>query len=270
MIRAVTRVSRLLCLLGVVVPPEVALSQGRLHGTIRDSTQGTPLPLVEVLVEGMNLSTRTDAQGRYSLSIPLGFHTLHFRRVGYHPLTRQLRLTNLDPQQYDLTMLSAAQRLDSIRVEAEAPPRSWPPGIESRMKDGFGQFVTDSMLRRFEHSTVSNVLQGRVRGVRFKRILGRNVAFSSRGGRASMARRGIPDCYYAIWLNGVLLWEPDELRVDPDGRLAQSELPPDLDRYSVAGLEAIEVYAAAQVPAQYGGGSAGCGVILLWARNQRR
>jgi len=230
-------------------------AQARVHGTIRDSTQGTPLPLVE----GMNLSTLTDAEGRYSLLIPLGFHTLHFRRVGYHPLTRQLRLNSPDPLQYDLTMLSQAQRLDSVQVVAPARPRSWPPGLEERQKDGFGQFVTDSTLRRFEHSTVSNMLQSRVRTVRFKRMMGRNVAFSSRGGRASIGLAGIEDCYYAIWVDGVLLWEPDE-----------GSLPPDLDRFPVANLETVEVYSGANVPAQYRGGSAGCGVILLWGRMQRR
>jgi len=247
-------------------------AQTRVHGTIRDSTQGTPLPLVEVLVEGMNLSTRTDAQGRYSLVIPLGFHTLQFRRVGYHPLTRQLRLNSQDPLQYDLTMLSQAQRLDSVQVVAAAPPRSWPPGLEDRQKEGFGQFITDSMVRRFEHSSLSNMLQSRVRTVRFKRMMGRNVAFSSRGGRASIGPRGVSDCYYAIWWNGVLLWEPDELYIDPSDPAAgmKGDLPPDLDRFQVANLETVEVYSGANVPAQYRGGSAGCGVILLWGRTQRR
>jgi hypothetical protein len=247
-------------------------AQARVHGTIRDSTQGTPLPLVEVLVEGMNISTLTDAEGRYSLLIPLGFHTLHFRRVGYHPLTRQLRLNSPDPLQYDLTMLSQAQRLDSIQVRAAAPPRTWPPGLDDRMKEGFGQFVTDSMLRRFEHSTLSNLLQSRVRTVRFKRMLGRNVAFSSRGGRASAGPRGVPDdCYYSIWLDGMQIWQPSDYYYDPSNPEAgmQGPPPPDLDQFRLAGVEAVEVYTAANVPAQYRSGTV-CGVILLWSRTQRR
>jgi len=249
-----------------------AHAQTRVHGTIRDSTQGTPLPLVEVLVEGMNLSTRTDAQGRYSLVIPLGFHTLHFRRVGYHPLTRQLRLNSQDPLQYDLTMLSQAQRLDSVQVVAPARPPSWPPGIEDRKKEGFGQFVTDSMLRRFEHSTLSNLLQSRVRTVRFKRMMGRNVAFSSRGGRASAGPGGPPqDCYYSIWLDGMQIWQTSDYYFDPSNPAAgmQGLPPPDLDRFRVANLEDVEIYSAANVPAQYRSGTV-CGVILLWSRTQRR
>jgi len=229
--------------------PTAGLAQARVHGTIRDSTQGTPLPMVEVLVEGMNLSTLTDAAGSYSLRIPLGFHTVRFRRVGYHPVTRQLRLSNPDSVQLDLAMLDQAQRLDPVEVEAPARPRTWPPGIDDRIKDGFGQFVTDSNLRRFEHSRLSNILQSQVSGVRFKRVNGRNVAFSGRGPRIQFGRA--VDCYFNIWLDGINLGT----RID-------------LDRYSVVGIEAVEVYHASQVPGQYRLESA-CGAILLWSRTQR-
>jgi len=259
----------LLTLTLLVLAPASTVAQARVHGTIRDSLQGTPLPLVEVLVEGMNLSTLTDATGSYSLRIPLGFHTLRFRRVGYHPVTRQLRLATTDSVRFDLTMLDQAQRLAPVEVEAPAPPRTWPPGLDARMKEGFGQFVTDSTLRRFEHTTLSNVLQSQVGRVRFKRLQGRNVAFSSRGGRAGISGRGrIDDCYYTIWLNGVMLWEQGKGNIDPNDPNQRTQLPPDLDRFSVVGFEAIEVYTAAQVPNQYRG-SAGCGVILLWGRTQR-
>ena len=259
----------LLALALLALVPASAAAQARVYGTVRDSTQGIPLPLVEVLVEGMNLSALTDASGRFSLSIPLGFHTIRFRRVGYHPVTRQLRLATTDSVRLDLAMLDQAQQLDSGVVVAEAPPRTWPPGFDARKKEGFGQFVTDSALRRFEHTTLSNVLQSRVGRVRFKRLLGRNVAFSSRGGGASISARGrIEDCYYSIWLDGVLIYEFTP--TDPSDPTQRIRLPPDLDRFTVVGLEAIEVYTAAQVPSQYRGGSTGCGAILLWTRTQRR
>jgi len=258
-------------LLSLLVGLVVAIplhAQARLHGTVRDSAQRTPLPLVEVLVEGMNLSTQTDAEGRYSLNVPLGFHTVHFRRVGYHPVTRQLRLANQDALRYDLAMLSQGQQLDSIRVVAPERPRTWPPGIDERMKEGFGQFVTDSTLRRFEHSRLSNVLQSRATGVRFKRRDGRSVAISGRGPRVGFGRA--IDCYFSIWLDGVLIYEPDETGINPTTGREEGSGPPDLDRFAVVGLEAVEVYSSAQVPAKYRGGSSGCGVILLWSRTQRR
>ena len=265
-------VAPLLALTLLALVPASAAAQARVHGTVRDSTQGTPLPLVEVLVAGMNLSTRTDASGRYSLSIPLGFHTLQFRRVGYHPVTRQLRLATTDSVRFDLAMIDQVQRLDSVVVVAEAPPRTWPPGLDARMKEGFGTFITDSTIRRFEHSSLSSMIQSRASGVRFRRMSGRNAAFSGRGGRPGVGEQR-QDCFLAVWLDGVLLWEPSNYYRDPSNPLKgwQGEPPPDLDRFRTITLEAIEVYTVAQSPAQYRGGLSNmCGVILLWTRTQRR
>ncbi|MDZ4675756.1 MAG: carboxypeptidase-like regulatory domain-containing protein [Gemmatimonadota bacterium] len=256
----------------LILLPTVGLTQARVQGTIRDSTHGTPLPLVEVLVEGMNLSTRTDAQGRYTLSIPLGIHTLRFRRVGYHAAARQLRLVNRDPVQLDLAMLIQAQRLDSVAVAVEAPPRTWPPGLDTRMKEGFGKFITDSTIRKFEHSSLSNMIQSRASGVRFKRMGGRSVIYSGRGGRPGIGEQR-QDCFLAVWLDGMVLWEPGNYYRDPSNPLKgwQGEPPPDLDRFRTVALEAVEVYTVAQTPAQYRGSLSNiCGVVLLWTRQQRQ
>lgn len=102
--------------------PGVVSAQARVHGVVRDSLQGTPLPLVEVVVAGVNLTTTTDSQGRYALAIEPGLHTLIFRRVGYHPASRQIRLSASDTIRLDLAMLDQAQRLDSVVVDAPAPP----------------------------------------------------------------------------------------------------------------------------------------------------
>jgi hypothetical protein len=41
----------------------------------------------------------------------------------------------------------------------------------------------------------------------------------------------------------------------------------DLREFALTGLDAVEVYrSAAEVPLEYGGANAGCGVILLWSR----
>lgn len=264
---------RTILLLGLLaLLPGFLTAQARLHGVVRDSTQGLPIPQVEVLVAGMNLSTLTDAQGRYALSIPLGFHTVTFRRVGYHPLTRQLRLATADSVRLDVRLLDQAQRLDPVEVEAAPPRRTWPPGIDDRIRDGFGTFITDSVLRKFDHSTLSNALLSRSGGIRIRREHGRNIAMASRGGRASFNERGEnPNCFLTVWVDGILFWEPDAgsgFRTGQRVRTNDRNFPPDLDRWLVTGLEAVEIYTAAQVPAQYRGGSAGCGAILIWTRKQ--
>jgi len=249
--------------------PATALAQARVHGTIRDSAQGMPLSLVEVLVEGTGLATRTDAAGRYSLNVPLGIHALVFRRVGYHPARRELRVSSPDSLRFDLVMVGQAQRLDSVQVVAPAGARSWPPGIEDRKKEGFGTFITDSLLRRFDNSSLPNALSSRAGTVRIRREQGRSVAMAARGGRATFDGGSVQNCFMAIWVDGMLIWKPDVLSGgQASGRVWQSDtsIPPDLNRWAVVGLEAIEVYTAAQVPSLYRGDGAGCGVVLLWTR----
>lgn len=253
------RVLGFAAVLGLIGPAALA-AQARVHGTVRDSADATPLALVDVLIDGIRASARTDASGRYSLDVPLGSQTIRFRRVGYHPIDRSLQLTSPDLVRLDLVLQSQAVRLDPVRVEAPAPARAWPPGMDDRIKEGFGHFITDSTLRRFEHTSMAMAIEFNVTGVRFKRVNGRNVAISARGPRMEESPRGgmrAADCYMSVWLDGLLL-------------SVTSQGPVDFDRLSVVSIEAAEVYTPAQVPAQYRGGSSGCGVILLWTRNQRR
>ena len=43
--------------------------------------------------------------------------------------------------------------------------------------------------------------------------------------------------------------------------------PPDLSKFNPLDLEAVEVYrSAAELPIEYGGTNAACGVLLLWTR----
>jgi len=91
-----------------------------------------------------------------------------------------------------------------------------------------------------------------------------------RGGVAG-EREFAQECFFQIYRDGMLVWDPGDYRPDPnDPSGFAGDPPPDLDRWSIVGFEAIEVDTAAQVPAQYRGRSAGCGVILFWSRTQRR
>ncbi len=255
----------------LALSPAEAIAQSRIHGTVLDSAQGTLLALVEVHVEGLNIVTLSNAAGQYVLSIPVGAHTLRFRKAGYHPVARPLRVVGPDPLQFDVTMQRLAQQLDSVNVVARARPRMWPPGFDERKKEGFGSFITDSMLRKLEHTTLSSAIESRDGRVRIRSELGRKMAAARRGGRATLGR-GLSGgrelvCYMAIWMDGTLIWQPDEgsggpLRPDTRNK------PPDLDTWSVTGMEAIEIYTVAQVPSQYRSIGAGCGVILLWTRGR--
>lgn len=129
------------------------------------------------------------------------------------------------------------------------------------MKEGYGRFITDSVLRRFEHTTLSVALQQRVAGVRYRRINGETHALG-RGG-----------CPMAIRLDGVLIYRPIYRR-DARGRfIVPSEgpdAPPNLERLAnVVSLEAVEVYMGSGTPSEFRAEGSACGVIVLWSRSRR-
>ena len=49
-----------------------------LNGQVRDLTEGTELPGVNILVKGTSVGTITDIEGNFSLSAPAGAETLVF------------------------------------------------------------------------------------------------------------------------------------------------------------------------------------------------
>ncbi len=57
--------------------------QWNVEGTVIDSTSSTPLPGVNVVIQGTTIGAATDADGRYSLSVPSPQDTLVFSFVGY-------------------------------------------------------------------------------------------------------------------------------------------------------------------------------------------
>jgi hypothetical protein len=72
------------------------IAQERIvSGTLRDET-GSPLPGVNILLKGTTKGTTTDAEGRYSIKVPLG-STLIFSFIGF--ATQEMRVTegNSDP-----------------------------------------------------------------------------------------------------------------------------------------------------------------------------
>lgn len=244
--------------------PTSLVAQQPLRGVVRDSATGLPVAQVEVAVDNARPSVVTGTDGRFRLDLEAGSYLLHFRRIGYAPQSRRIQLLAGTPLAMEVLLVAQAQVLDSV-VTAARPDRFWPPGMDDRMREGFGRFVTDSTLRQFDHSTLSSALLAAVPTVRFERIQGRMVAVSRRSG--AMAGGGI--CPLAIWVDGVQIWAPSVTSGwQPPMRTsnASQNLPPNLDQYQVAMMGAVEVYTAANVPSQYRSSGSACGVLLLWTK----
>lgn len=93
---------------GVIAQNKVVLS-----GTVTDK-HGTPLPQVTIAVENTTSGTYTDDNGRYSLPITPGKHTLVVSYVGYQTLKTSLNIQQ--NKKADFTLEESSVTLNSVEV----------------------------------------------------------------------------------------------------------------------------------------------------------
>jgi hypothetical protein len=199
--------------------------------------------------------TVSDDSGRFVLQAPQAGHwTLRAERLGY--ATADLGPLVLESGRF--TDLQIRLRVDAVRLDAliVATERTIAAldrvGFYDRLRAGRGRFVQrQQMDLRPGAATAVDFMQG-IPGVRLLPLPNGDYAVVLSGGVAFSASAAL--CRPRVWLDGILVHT--DPREDFDWRSVHA-----------SGLEAIEVYSRpSQIPAQYGGASSSCGVVLLWTR----
>jgi TonB-linked SusC/RagA family outer membrane protein len=134
--------------------PAATAATGPVTGVVRQASDRTPLPGVNVIVKGTSNGTSTDAEGRYSLpNVPAGA-TLVFSFVGYEPMERRA-----DGGPLDITLKASNRDLDEVVVLAY--------GIKQERRDIVTsvQEVTSKDIIDSRQPNIVNALQGKVAGV---------------------------------------------------------------------------------------------------------
>ena len=255
-----------------IVPPSPTPAQSVIAGTVRRDSTAAPLAAVEVLLEGSPRRTLTGTEGRFVLGgVAPGEYVILFRAVGFRPLRERILVGVEDTVRVAASLVpQGVQRLEELDVTGRVPA---PRGIgreafDERRKLGFGKFIDSAEMRRSEVRRPSDMLRGipGVNVVRFRecedsRRCGpvEERAASSRGMQSMvmMARPGMDYCWMSVLLDG-----------NPLYLSGSSRPPPDFSRdFRVSDLESVEIYrSSAEVPTEYGGTAAQCGVIVLWSR----
>lgn len=228
-------------LLGCMVA--VVRGQTTVTGTVREDSTMRPLSGIDVLLEGSGRLGITDDLGQYRVELSReGWFVILFRGVGYKPYRTRLRVPQGMSLVVDAALIpQAVYHLDSVVVKGTTPG---PRGIgveafEERRRLGFGRFFDEKELRRSEHLRFSDLMR-RIPGVKLFPPGRHPYAYNTR----------MLNCPFGVVLDGVML-----------------NSPPDLNFFDVASLAAVEVYrGAAEVPVEYGGSRAECGLIMRWTR----
>ena len=104
---------QLYLLLGMVLLMQVAMAQNNVTGRVTDETGGG-FPGVNILVKGSTTGVQSDADGKYTVTIPDSNTTLVFSSVGY--ATQEILVgtrTNVD-----VKMAQDVQSLNEVVVTA--------------------------------------------------------------------------------------------------------------------------------------------------------
>jgi hypothetical protein len=236
-----------------------------LRGTVIDELANRPVARARVAVMPADRDTviisRITDDGVFEFHLPEpGAYRLRVEALGYAALTTAALEVRADGVvTVELRMRVEAIALQPLRIVAERVEPPFMRDIRYRQRLGFGNLVTREELDERTGSRLRDVLET-VPGVRI-------VEVARRGGRpvplvetraAAINPRG---CFAALYLNGIRQFEMGA--PDPDV-LAKVEELFALRPYDI---EAIEVYrGAAEVPAEFSGSTAECGVVAVWLR----
>lgn len=223
----------------------VALAQGGgLAGVVRDSARGLGIAGAEVRIDGTAFRALTDERGAFRFADGTATAaTLRVRRLGFMPRVIAVSVAE-SAAPIEIPLVSSAQPLATIVVRAERTKYTGRlAGYYERLeRRSIGTFITRADLERERPSQITDMIQ-RAPGVNLAR---------GRPGMLRVRMRG-RDCSPLIWLDGAALSLGDV----------------DLDAFSPASLEGIEMYlGASSAPQRYQGarGKNECGTILLWSR----
>lgn len=124
-----------------------------VSGTVKDD-QGDLLPGVNIVVKGTTTGTTSDADGKYSLVVPIGDETLVFSFIGF--ATQEVSIQNRSV--IDVVMVADARALSEVVVIGYGTVK------KSNLTGAVSSVKMDD-LPKIATNNVSNVLIGRVSGL---------------------------------------------------------------------------------------------------------
>lgn len=238
---------------------------GRLHGVIVDKSVNLPLAVATIVFLGDGRAVTTDSSGSYAFDkLPTGLLRFLVRAKGFPSagvvmafakgdvLERRVELDSSAAAQQAAVQgapsMSSAQQ-DSVRraqplplVSVEAAPSRGPrfASFERRQKTGAGHYIVREDIEKGQFSSLQDVARS-VRGVTV-------------------------DCGGGLGCTIRMVRAP--MRCTP-----QYVVDDNVDNYfgpqvPVRDIEALEIYTGpADVPGEYAGRNAGCGVVVIWTRS---
>jgi TonB-dependent SusC/RagA subfamily outer membrane receptor len=231
----------------------VAAQTGRVSGQVTNASTGEPLAGAQIVVEGTQIGTMANPQGRYLLlSVPVGVQNIVVQRLGYATESAQVTVPVNETVILDFEMTTEAIALDEVVVTGTA-------GSARRREIGNSVGVISAeQLEAEPILNMSEALQAKAPGLTITQSSGMV------GGGSYMSLRGVNslggNTRPLIYVDGVRLEQGTHQ--SPDEANARATMFDDLDPSSI---ERIEVVKGAAATTLYGTEAAG-GVIQIFTK----
>jgi hypothetical protein len=213
-----------------------------IRGKVVDAEIGDPLPGAQVRVKGSATAT-ADSAGRFAVTgVAAGEVEVTIQALGYE--TRKWKFGVVEGQNVDKTfpMEFTGDKLPEVVVTARAEklvPRYIE--FERRRERGLGAYLRWDEIKKKNFNTVGEAARS-IRGVKMNCVQADFECY------VFMARS--PNCRPEWWVDGVNV-------------SSFHESTPIRDIYG------IEIYRGpGEVPGEFSGSNAGCGVIVLWTKSK--
>jgi len=220
-----------------------------LRGLVSDKSTGRPVAGAQIAIVGENRRTTTDSSGRFSLAgLPAGEAELMVRAAGFPQRRVAVNLIAsgtieraIELDSTAASRMAEAQALPQVSVTAPSTPFNYRlVDFERRRQLGRGQFMTESEIVNSGAYSVQDLVKN-MRGVIYD--CGGGAGCFVHMARAPM--RCLPEFIV-------------------DGH-EMNDFGPHTPIRDIIGLE---VYTGpTEVPGEYAGRYAGCGVIVIWTRS---
>ncbi len=177
-----------------------------VNGRVIDASTGQPIFGVTVIVREANAFAQTDFDGKYTLQLPPGTHTILFQMIGYDTKSRQITVEA--GQTISINMIMGVQILAKVVVEERALNDTEASLLALQKKSPtISDGISQEAIKKSPDSSASDVV---------KRITGISII----GGKYVFVR-GLGERYSSTMLNGSILPSPE-----PDKRVVPLDLFP--------------------------------------------
>jgi TonB-linked SusC/RagA family outer membrane protein len=171
--RAVLVLTVALAFMGLWASPVLAQNTGSIQGTVVDQTTSRPVANAQVSVQGTQLGTITNQQGRFQiLNVPVGTHTVVAEIIGYETVSRTVTIRAGEVTSINLPTLETAIALQELVVTgvSGATPRAKLPFTVDQLR-------TEDMP--VPAMSAASMIQGKVAGAQVVQGSGRPGATPS-------------------------------------------------------------------------------------------